>query len=260
MALAGGFERVVRWARSPMTIRFCQTCGTAAETAAVFCAACGARLAAQPGDTGADPRAEAPTPPPNPDSLSTAAHSNRVRLTALAIATVAAIAILAGGAVVVDRLRVPAGPTPGPSSVPGASPTGAAVATATPGATPGPSMIPASPPEPATIEPPTSRPIATPAPGTSPALVAAETPLGAVAAFFDARGLPFAGTCASADPVASAGSYCAELVDDRESLQVHWVGLVGSEPDTWLLVAAGQYGWAVLEWAPVEDPAASPPF
>ncbi len=260
MALAGGFERVVPWARSPMTIRFCQACGTAAETAAVFCAACGARLAAQPGDSGADPRAEAPALPADPAPLSTAAHSNRVRLTALAIATVAAIAILVGGAVMIDRFREPAGPTLGPSSVPGASPTGAAVATATPVSTPGPSMIPASPTEPATSEPPPNWPVATPGPGTSPGLVAAETPLGAVTAFFAARGLPFAGTCASADPVASAGSYCAELVDDRESLQVHSAGLVGSEPDTWLLVAAGQYGWAVLEWAPVEDPAAGPPF
>ena len=243
-----------------MTIRFCQQCGTAAGTAAVFCAACGARLAVQPDDTGADPTALGPAPPPSPGTRSAAAHSNRVRPTAFVIAMVAAIAVLAGGAVMIDRFRVPAGPTPGPSSVPGASPTGAAVATATPGSTPGSSMIPASPPEPATTEAPTNPPIATPGPGTSPALVAAETPLGAVTAFFDVRGLPFAGTCASADPVASAGSYCSELVDDRESLQVHWAGLVGSEPDTWLLVAAGQYGWAVLEWAPVKHPMASPPF
>jgi hypothetical protein len=84
--------------------------------------------------------------------------------------------------------------------------------------------------------------------------------LGAVAAFIETRGATFAGVCSAANPVSDAGSYCAELVDDREALQVHWIGLVGSEPDTWLLVADGQYGWAVIEWAPVGDPTASPPF
>jgi hypothetical protein len=49
-------------------------------------------------------------------------------------------------------------------------------------------------------------------------------------------------------------------VEDRAALQVHSVGPVGSEPDTWLLVAAGQSGWAVIEWAPVVGPEASPPF
>jgi hypothetical protein len=81
-----------------------------------------------------------------------------------------------------------------------------------------------------------------------------------VAAFLEARGIRFAGTCDATDPVADTGSYCTELVEDREALQVHWIGPVGSEPDTWLLVAAGQSGWAVIEWAPVEGRGASPPF
>jgi hypothetical protein len=65
----------------------------------------------------------------------------------------------------------------------------------------------------------------------------------------------------SVDPIGGTGrAGCTELVEDREALQVHSVGPVGSEPDTWLLVAAGQSGWAVIEWAPVVGPEASPPF
>ncbi len=87
-----------------------------------------------------------------------------------------------------------------------------------------------------------------------------DTPAEAVAAFVEARGLRFAGACAAVDPATAVGAYCGELVDDRGAIQVHWIGLVGSEPEVWLLVAATQSGWAVLESAPVDDPSADPPF
>jgi len=230
-----------------MTTRYCQECGTAADPVGAFCASCGARLEAPPGGGTGARQPEAPAP--------RAADRRARSLTVLALASVAAIAILAGGAVVIDRFVPRATPDPASSSGPSVPPTQAAAATAAPITSGEPTATPASP-----TARPTTVPIATPGPGTSPALVAAETPLGAVAAFFDVRGIRFAGTCARADPVAAAGSYCTDLVDDRESLQVHRVGPVGSEPDTWLLVAAGQDGWAVIEWSPVKSPNASPPF
>ncbi len=177
----------------------------------------------------------------------------------LALASVAALAILAGGVVLVDRFASPAGSALASPSVSPGSPTEPAAATATAGVTLEPSPASAAPASAAPASP-TTPVIGSPGPGSSPELVAAETPDGAVAAFLEARGIPFAGACAVADPVADAGSYCAELADDRPGLQVHRIGPVASEPDTWLLVADGQFGWAVIEWAPIGDPAASPPF
>jgi len=266
-----------------MLTRFCQDCGKAAAPAAVFCESCGSRLAAPPEDgTGADVRAPAPNRAPNPATSPATAgapavtRSNLVRVGLLA--TVAAVAILAGGAVILDRVGKPAGSGAGPTTAPVASPTEAAASSATPGPTlatpaptPGPSTTQPPPPvtpgataaarpSPSSPVPPPATPIATRNPGASPPLVAAETPLAAVAAYLEVRGVPFAGTCATADPAAAPGSYCSALVDDRAGIQVHWVGAVRSEPDTWLLVADGQFGWAVIESAPVVDPAASPPF
>jgi len=244
-----------------MTTRFCQDCGMAAEPGAGFCASCGARLAAPPGgpDVGSSVGLRASTAPAPGPRLAPRRRvvpgPRLVRL--LSLATVAAVFALAGGTLVFDRLGRPGGSGGEPTLVPAPSPTAAAINSPTLVPTLEPSTAlppPTAPPSPATP------PIATLGPGVSAPLVAAETPLGAVAAFVETRGAKFAGVCSAANPVSDAGSYCAELVDDREALQVHWIGLVGSEPDTWLLVAAGQYGWAVLEWAPVGDPAASPPF
>ncbi len=228
-----------------MTRRFCQDCGAAAEPAAVFCATCGTRLAAPPGDAGGDGR----TPAPDPAGARAAPRPGLARL--LVLATFAAIAILAGGAVVLDRIGRPADPIPNGAGGPGASPTAATVTSASPG----PPTVPAT-----ASPPPAATPIATFGPDATLPIVAAETPLGAVAAFLDVRGIVFAGACSAADPIADTGSYCTELVEERPGLQVHWIGPAGSEPDTWLLVAAGQYGWAVIEWAPVDGPDPSPPF
>ncbi len=220
-----------------MTTRYCQDCGTVAEPAAVFCATCGARLAAPPEGPAAPQRARLAVPP---------VHLARI----VALATVAALAVLVGGALVLDRVGRPGVPASQPATAPGAAPTAGTPISATPGPTS----------ESSTAARPTAPPVATSGPVASPPLVAAETPVGAIEAYLEVRGVSFAGTCNTADPVADAGSYCTQLVDDRDALQVHWIGPVGSEPDTWLLVAAGQYGWVVLEWAPVDDPAASPPF
>ena len=246
-----------------MTKRFCQECGTAAEPAAGFCASCGARLAAPPvgsavGSSGGVSAAPAPAPAPAPRRhLVPGRHLVRL----VSLATVAAVVAMAGGTLILDRLGRPGGPTGMPPRVPSLSPTAAAINSVTLGPTLGPSTAPSPPAAlPIMPSPPAALPIATPGPDASAPVVVAETPLGAVAGFVEARGATFAGVCSATNPVSDAGSYCAELVDDREALQVHRIGLVGSEPDTWLLVAAGQYGWAVIEWAPVKDPAASPPF
>ena len=247
-----------------MTTRFCQECGTPAEPAAVFCAPCGARLAALPGEPDVGRRVSPDVGRRARNAVAPGRHLARV----LALTTVAAVVVLAGGTLILDRLGRPGGtagvptlapavPTRAPTRVLGPSPTAAAISSVTPVPTPGPST---APPLPTAPPSPTAPPIATLDPGVSAPLVAAETPLGAVAAFIETRGATFTGVCSAANPASDAGSYCAELVDSREALQVHWIGLVGSEPDTWLLVADGQYGWAVIEWAPVGDPAASPPF
>jgi len=254
-----------------MTTRFCQECGTPAEPAALFCAPCGARLATPPGGPGMGPGEGVSMGRGVSGRALAAPAAGRRHVRLLSLATVVAVVVLAGGTLIFDRLGrptggptvVPGGATGVPTRVPGPSPAAAAISSVTPGPTPGPSTSPALPtaPRPPTAPPqPTAPPIATLDPGVSAPLVAAETPLGAVAAFIEDRGAAFAGVCSAANPVSDAGSYCADLVDDRAALQVHLIGLVGSEPDTWLLVADGQYGWAVIEWAPVGDPAASPPF
>ena len=244
-----------------MIERFCQDCGAAAVPAARFCATCGAQLAAPPEEpgapvvTGAAPTATplwASSQPGGSDARGSAgplAHAPAILVAAAAVAVVA----LLGGTVALDRLAGSPGGTGGSPVAPGASQAAGA----------------SSPPIPATLEPaasspPTTPPSATPVapaePGASPPVVAAGTPVEAIAAFLGGRGLRFAGACSKADPLVDAGAYCTELVETRPGLEVHWIGLVGSEPDTWLLVAAGQFGWAVIEWAPVEAPASSPPF
>jgi hypothetical protein len=240
-----------------MAQRFCQQCGAAAEPAALFCATCGARLAAPlgPPDAPAAPATPAqgqegrPAAPRGPGSP----WSPRRVAGILVAATVIAVVALVGGRLALDRMAGPGGSpatSPGPNMSPAPGATDAAVPT-----TPGPTT-----PSAAGTLAPSVGPATTAEPAASPPYVAAETPLEAIAAFLQVRGLLFAGLCSEADPLVDVAAYCSELVDERPAVEVHWIGPAGSEPDTWLLVVAGQLGWAVVEWQPVEDQADEPPF
>jgi hypothetical protein len=239
-----------------MAQRFCQQCGAAAEPAALFCATCGARLAAPPEPLDAP---LAPTPAPAQEGRPAAPRgsgspgSPRHVAGILVAATVIAIVALVGGRLALDRLAGP-GSSPATSAGPDTSPAAGATDRAVP-MTPGPTT-----PVPAVTLAPSAGPATTDEPAASPPYVAAETPVEAVAAFLQVRGLSFAGLCSEADPLVDVAAYCTELVDERPGIEVHWIGLAGSEPDTWLLVVAGQLGWAVVEWQPVEDLAEEPPF
>lgn len=231
-----------------MARRFCQDCGAAAEPAAGFCATCGARLAVPPGAPEAPGTAEPTTAMPSISPAErTARWSPRHGAGLLGAATLVAVVALLGGALALDRVAGPGASTAAPT-FPGGSP--AAVATLPPTATPPPAATPF----------PTSAPTPSQAPAASPPYVAGETPIEAVAAFLEVRGLSLAGVCSATDPLVDTGAYCTQLVDERPGLEVHRIGLVGSEPDTWLLVAAGQLGWAVVEWQPMEALGEDPPF
>jgi hypothetical protein len=218
-----------------MSTRFCQDCGAAAESAAAFCASCGTRLAAPPALAG-----------PAAVARGSGRASSRSRFVSLlAIAAVTALVAVPAAVILLDRLS--------PGASPGASPGEVRPA-------PTVALADSAPSDASSAAPPTAAPTTEPVVTSPPDIAVGETPVEAVAAFLQARGARFAGTCATADQIADVGAYCAELYDDRGALQVHWVGLVGSEPDTWLLVAAAQTGWAVIDFAPIDDPTAGPPF